>query len=89
MAIGKLWSLSRKSYYRKPEFHYSKEWLIEFAVEKIKKEKIDFFIFGHRHLDLEYPINENCKFVNTGVWFKKCPYAVLENGELSLKEFVD
>ncbi|MEQ1676568.1 MAG: hypothetical protein ABL876_07700, partial [Chitinophagaceae bacterium] len=31
-----------------------KEWLIIYCKEILKKKKIDFFVFGHRHLAIDY-----------------------------------
>ena len=33
-----------------------------------QNEKIEFFIFGHRHLPLEIKISESSKYINLGDW---------------------
>jgi len=64
------------------------EWLLQFCREHIKVDpSIDCFIFGHRHLLLDFNIGEKSRYINLGDWFTDCNYAVLENGQLDLKKF--
>ncbi|MEI8278564.1 MAG: UDP-2,3-diacylglucosamine diphosphatase [Bacteroidota bacterium] len=62
-----------------------KEWLVQFCLEKLKEEHFDYFIFGHRHITLEYPLPQNSMYVNLGDWIRYDSYAVFENQELSLQ----
>lgn len=62
-----------------------KEWLVQFAVEKLKAEHIDYFIFGHRHIAIEYPLPQNSLYVNLGDWIKYDSYAVFDGTDLKLK----
>ena len=43
----------------KPFLGPEKEWLVQFATDKLKQEHFDYFIFGHRHIAIEYPLPEN------------------------------
>lgn len=63
------------------------EWLVIFSKEYLKKEHIDYFIFGHRHLPLEIKLNEKSTYINLGEWIKYNPYAVFDGNDLSLKYF--
>jgi UDP-2,3-diacylglucosamine hydrolase len=46
-----------------------KEWLFLYAQNYLKtNNKINYFIFGHRHLPLKMPINEQSTYYNTGDW---------------------
>ena len=67
------------------EFLGEQEWLVKFAVEKLKTEHIDYFIFGHRHIAVEYPLPDNSLYVNLGDWIKYDSYAVFNGEELKLK----
>ncbi len=62
------------------------EWLMQFAKSILLKEKIDFFIFGHRHIALLYPIGESL-YVNLGDWLRYNSYAVFDGEELDLLYF--
>ncbi len=64
-----------------------KEWLILFAKETLQKKHIDYFIFGHRHLPIEYKLNDESVYINLGDWIKYNSYAVFDNGIVSLKYY--
>jgi len=64
-----------------------KEDLIQFAKEKLKTEYFDYFIFGHRHIPLEYSLNENSKLILVGDWIVNFTYAVFDGEKLSLKRY--
>ena len=85
--LGSKWSLSRNAYDRSPEFHGEKEWLVEHIREIMPKVNADYYVFGHRHCAIDYQLELNIKYINTGVWFKLSPYAELSDGTLTLKNF--
>ncbi|HEY5463972.1 MAG TPA: UDP-2,3-diacylglucosamine diphosphatase [Hanamia sp.] len=64
-----------------------KEWLIIYSKEMLKKKHYDFFIFGHRHLPIEYKLNNESVYINLGDWINYNSYAVFDNGELTLKYY--
>lgn len=57
-----------------------KEWLIQYCERKIQSHpEIDYFIFGHRHLPIYYPLsNQQSVYINTGDWFHDGTYACLK-----------
>lgn len=64
-----------------------KEFLILYCKEKLKTEKIDYFIFGHRHLPMVLPLqNETSTYVNLGDWISYFSYGVFD-GKFELKYF--
>lgn len=63
------------------------EWLAIFSKEYLKKEHIDYFIFGHRHLPLDLAIGESSRYINLGEWMNYQTYAVFDGEELELKKF--
>jgi UDP-2,3-diacylglucosamine hydrolase len=78
---------SRKSTGTKDEVFLGEkdEWLVQFCKEKIQEEHFDLFIFGHRHLPLNIPINENSVYHNLGDWIKYYTYGVLDSNGFELK----
>lgn len=64
-----------------------KEWLIIYSREMLKKKYFDFFIFGHRHLPLDFKLNEKSAYINLGDWIKYFSYAVFENETMTLKYY--
>ncbi len=63
------------------------EWLIQYCKEQLKTKKIDFFVFGHRHLAIDYRLNETSRYINLGDWIKYFTYAVFDGGEMQLKGY--
>jgi UDP-2,3-diacylglucosamine hydrolase len=53
------------------QFHgKEQEWLYSFCMDHLKKEAIDLFIFGHRHLPLEIELNQASTYINLGDWLQ-------------------
>lgn len=62
-----------------------KEWLITHCREVLRKEHFDFFIFGHRHLPIDFLLNAGgSRYINLGDWIRYYTYAVMEGEQLSL-----
>jgi UDP-2,3-diacylglucosamine hydrolase len=63
------------------------EWLMTFCKETLKTQKIDYFIFGHRHLPLDLKPSEDSRYINLGEWINYCTFAEFDGKELHLKKF--
>lgn len=90
IGLANFWSRkSRDAYdYSNDKFlGEEKEWLISFCKEELSKEHHDLFIFGHRHLPIEFKLKDNSTYYNLGEWVYFRSYGVLENGQFSLKYF--
>jgi UDP-2,3-diacylglucosamine hydrolase len=62
-----------------------KEWLIQYALDVLKKEDIDYFIFGHRHLPIQYDLGvKGATYINLGDWLRYNSYAVWDGEKLQL-----
>ena len=62
-----------------------KEWLIQYAEGELKNKYVDFFVFGHRHLSIDYTLsNGKTRYINTGDWIHHFSYARLENQNMEL-----
>jgi len=64
-----------------------KEFLIIYSKEILLKEHIDYFIFGHRHLPIDFILNENSHYINLGEWINFDSYAVFDGKETTLKYY--
>lgn len=61
------------------------EWLVQFCEETIQTKKVDFFIFGHRHLPLDYTLSNGVsRYINLGDWLQYYTYAVFDGDSLQL-----
>lgn len=64
------------------------EELVQFAKSYQPQEKIDYFIFGHRHIELDLMLSSCRRVVILGDFFKQWTYAILsDNGEISLMNY--
>lgn len=61
------------------------EWLILYCREKLKEQSYDYFVFGHRHLPIDFKLNEKSRYINLGDWIKYDSYAVFDGTALQLK----
>lgn len=63
-----------------------KEFLVIYSKEKLKTEKIDFFIYGHRHLPMVLELeNGKAKYINLGDWISYFTYGVFDGENFELK----
>ncbi|MDP5228795.1 MAG: UDP-2,3-diacylglucosamine diphosphatase, partial [Cellulophaga sp.] len=63
------------------------EWLVQYAKRKLEKNHYDYFIFGHRHLPLEIPLNESSTYINLGDWIGYYTYGVFDGEQFRLMEY--
>ena len=63
-----------------------KEWLIQYCRRKLETKHYDYFLFGHRHLPMEFPLNKNSMYINTGDWINHYTYAVFDGEVTVLKK---
>ncbi len=66
-------------------FTGEQEWLVQFANETLAKTHFDYFIFGHRHIAIDYPLKGGSRYINLGDWIRYDSYAVFNGEELELK----
>lgn len=64
-----------------------KEWLIIYCRNILQNQHYDYFVFGHRHLPIEYKLNEKSCYINTGDWIKYNSYASFDGESMSLRYF--
>jgi UDP-2,3-diacylglucosamine hydrolase len=64
-----------------------REWLLIYCKEMAHQKKIDYFIFGHRHLPIDYRLNDSSRYINLGDWINYFTYAVFDGSELQLKSY--
>lgn len=76
----------RKKHTENKYFGDDKEFLVLFCREYIKTNKVDYFIFGHRHLPLEKKIGDSM-YINLGDWMSFNTYAVFDGEVVLLLEY--
>ena len=87
IGIGHRWSLNSRlgKGITKEFLREEDEDLIRYARSVLEIEKIDYFIFGHRHLAMKYNLMPETEIVFLGDWIKNGSYAEWDGKDLSFK----
>jgi len=64
-----------------------KEWLIIFCNDRLNAKFFDYFIFGHRHLPIDYRLKDNSRYINLGDWIRYFTYGEFDGNNIVLKSF--
>jgi UDP-2,3-diacylglucosamine hydrolase len=64
-----------------------KEWLLIYSKETLQKNFYNYFVFGHRHLAIDYRLSETSRYINLGDWIRYFTYAVFDGEKLELKSY--
>lgn len=87
-AIADFWSKKSRASQEEPSFSKDDEWLLEYSEERLQSEYFDFFVFGHRHLTIDYTLSNGVsRYINLGEWFSTNSYAVFDGQELEIRFF--
>ena len=94
MALGLNWA--KHSYIKHKETNdiqymgEEKEHLVLFAKDYIEDHPdIDYFIFGHRHIELDIKIARHTRLMILGDWISQFTYAVFDGEHMFLEEYVE
>ncbi len=63
------------------------EWLITYCKDVLKEKHYDYFVFGHRHLPIDFPLPGNSRYINLGDWLRYDTYGVFDGQEMTLKTY--
>ncbi len=64
-----------------------KEMLIQYCKKKLTEKHYDYFIFGHRHLPIDFQLNEKSTYINIGDWITYFTYGVFDGETFQLMSF--
>ena len=64
-----------------------REWLITYCKEVLSQKKVDFFVFGHRHLPIDYRLTGESRYINLGDWINYYTYAVFDGVDVELNSY--
>ncbi len=62
-----------------------KEDLVRYSRNMLEKEKLDYFIYGHRHLAMSLRISEGSEIVFLGDWITSSSFAEWDGNDLVLR----
>ena len=73
-----------------PYMGEDKEGLVLYAKDYLKSHPtINYFLFGHRHIDLDLMLNKDTRLVILGEWMSLFTYAEWDGENLSVENFVE
>jgi len=89
VSIGHKWSLhSRLGKGIKIDFlGEENEDLIRYSKSILENENIDYFIYGHRHIDLSIRLKQGAQIIFLGDWIRKGSFAEWDGQELYLRSY--
>ena len=92
IGLANFWSRKSRKYTGDADAKFygeDKEMLIQYCKRKVQEKPYNFFVFGHRHYPLDFKINEQSRYINTGDWITYFTYAVFDGKTMALKEYKD
>lgn len=95
MQLGLAWAEhSRRKHERQggepPFAGEDKEELVLFAKDYLTTHPdINFFIFGHRHIDLDLDLPSEARLLILGDWIDKFTYAIFDGVQLRLEHYIE
>lgn len=73
-----------------PYMGEDKEHLVLYTKEYIKSHSnIDYFIYGHRHIELDLQLTRKARMMVLGDWITQFSYAVFDGEHIFLEEYVE
>lgn len=66
-----------------------REWLIQYSKQKLLEKEYDYFIFGHRHLPIDFKVGPHSRYINLGDWLSLYTYAVFDGQDVKLLSYQD
>lgn len=61
--------------------------IYRYCKAKLSETHVDFFVFGHRHLQCDMALGGGSRYINTGQWDEEGFYAVWDGENLKLEKF--
>ncbi len=80
---------SREKSFGKEDFiSFDEEWLVQFCESFPNKHEVDYFVFGHRHIPMDYRLkSSNSRYINLGDSLYHYTYGVLKESGFSLLSY--
>ncbi len=94
MWIGQTWAkhsrLKRLDGKEEPYMGEDKEYLVLFTKEYMKNHpEVDFYIYGHRHIELDLMLSKKARMVILGDWIWQFTYAVFDGEHLFMENYIE
>ncbi len=70
-------------------FMVNKDGMYKFATGFPEKDRVDYFVMGHRHRMANVAIDDKARFILLGDWINSFSYGVFDGDTFELKKFKD
>lgn len=88
--LMQFFSGSSRPLYTPDTWNEKKEWLVQYCESRIAIEHTDYFVFGHRHLVIDYTLsNGTSRYLNLGDWVHYFTYGVFDGTSMQICFFLD
>jgi UDP-2,3-diacylglucosamine hydrolase len=89
MGIAKAWSKQSRAYNENSDgsFDAENEWILTYCKNIEENCHYDYYVFGHRHLPIDYSLNERSRYINLGEWVTQFNYGEFDGTIFHLKKF--
>lgn len=66
------------------------EFLVQYAKTYLSKHsEVNYFIFGHRHIELDMMLSKHSRVLILGDWITQCTYAVFDGEHMFLEDYIE
>ncbi len=94
MRFGLTWArhsrLKRDGGEEPPYMGEDKEYLVGFTKDYLLSHpNVDFFIYGHRHIELDLPLNPATRMLIIGDWIKLFTFVVWDGKRLTMDNYIE
>ena len=94
MWLGLSWAkhsrLKREDGTEPPYMGEDREHLVLFTKDYMKTHQdIDFFVYGHRHIELDLKLSRKSRMLILGDWISQFTYAMFDGEHLFIEEYVE
>ncbi|MCI5876700.1 MAG: UDP-2,3-diacylglucosamine diphosphatase [Prevotella sp.] len=94
MALGLNWAkhsrLKRADGKEPPYLGEDREYLVRYAKDYLRSHQdIDYFMFGHRHIELDLMLSRKTRLMILGDWIWQFTYAVFDGEHMFMETYVE
>ena len=91
--FGKAWARKSRKKHEAVEGFFNgpdKDGLALFARDYLKTHTdINIFMFGHRHVDVDFQLSDTSRFIILGDWISKFSFAVFDGAKIRIDHYVE
>jgi len=89
ISLAKTWSAGTRAQKlgTSESFLGNSEYLVQYCKKMEEKDHYDFYVFGHRHLPIDFAINDISRYINLGEWISQFNYGIFDGNNFRLEKF--